>query len=278
MIDIKVCLLALCTGPAIILSFVSKFLEESAIYTYKNNKLMAFNIINNIAKINKKPPITIDLSRSKWLQYTHYNVNLFDVFRHKATKRKLLASFLLMFTFFFNNRLAQISLDEFTNEYLRGTIMNSTSAVATITVIVLITRFKVNKYTSLALLSLSVTLADLIVTIVGVREFILESILCIALRYFSDLSYSIFLIWTIEAFPTVCRTQCLTLALCGSSVGSIMAYSLQSFETAELVISLILNLAALNLSRPLKLNYENKLTDTLADEYYDEKDLFRRAE
>jgi hypothetical protein len=91
------------------------------------------------------------------------------VFRHKATKRKLLVSFLLMFTFFFNNRLAQISLDEFTNEYLRGTIMNSTSAVATITVIILITRFKVNKYTSLALLSLSVTLADLIVTIVGVR-------------------------------------------------------------------------------------------------------------
>lgn len=104
---------------------------------------------------------------------------------------------LLMLTFFFNNRFAQISLDEFTDEYLRGTLMNGTSAIATISVIIFITRYKINKYTPLAFLSFFVTFIDLLVTLSQINGFIMESILCISLRYLSDLSYSIFLIWTI---------------------------------------------------------------------------------
>lgn len=138
-------------------------------------------------------------------------------------------SLFLMFTLFFNNRLAQISLDQFTNEYLRGTIMNGTSAFATITVIILITKYKVNKFIYLALPTCAVVIIDIILTGIDLNGFISESILSILLRYLSDLSYSIFLIWTIEAFPTVCRTQCLALALCGSSLGVISAYSLSSF-------------------------------------------------
>ena len=117
--------------------------------------------------------------------------------RHPPTRNKLLISFLLMYTFSFNNRFAQISLDEFTNEYLRGTIMNGTSAIATITVIILVTHFKLNKYTCLALLTILVLLVNLIVAIIGVEDFLFESIVSIALRNLSNLSYSIFLIWTI---------------------------------------------------------------------------------
>jgi hypothetical protein len=77
--------------------------------------LLAYNIINNIAKINKLPPITIDLSKSTWLKYDHYEITIWDVLHHGKLRSKLLVSCFFMFTVFFNNRLAQISLDEFTN-------------------------------------------------------------------------------------------------------------------------------------------------------------------
>lgn len=72
---------------------------------------MAYNIINNIAKINKLAPITIDLSKSTWLKYDHYEITISDVLSHHKLRPKLLMSIFFMFAFFFNNRLAQISLD-----------------------------------------------------------------------------------------------------------------------------------------------------------------------
>ena len=76
-------------------------------------------------------------------------------------------SFFFMMAFFFNNRLAQISLDDFTNEYLRGLLMNSTSAVATITVIILITKYKINRYTYFAVALLVASLLDMLIVAIG---------------------------------------------------------------------------------------------------------------
>ena len=42
--------------------------------------------------------------------------------------------------------MAQIELDPYTDEYLRGTIMNATSAVATLSVIIVFTRFKFKNF------------------------------------------------------------------------------------------------------------------------------------
>lgn len=75
-LGLKASLGILCLGPAIVLSFITNLLEESAIFCYKDNKLLAYSIINNIAKVNRQPPITIDLSRSSWLKYDHYCITL----------------------------------------------------------------------------------------------------------------------------------------------------------------------------------------------------------
>lgn len=179
--------------------------------------------------------------------------------------------------FFFNNRLAQISLDSFTNEYLRGLLMNCTSAVATITVIILITRYQVNRYTYFAVALLAGSLADLLVSVAGFDGFLIDSIISIAMRYLSDLSYSLFLIYTIETFPTVCRTQALTFALTGGSLGVILAYVLSQYRWAEIVMSLLMNIVLLVRSKDIQLDYENKLRDTLKDEYYDENDRFKKV-
>lgn len=238
-----------------ILSFITNLLEESAIFCYKDNKLLAYNIVNQIAKVNCRPPITIDLSRSSWLKYDHYSISLYDAFSHPKVGPKLRMSFLFMLTFFFNNRLAQISLDEFTNEYLRGMLMNCTSALATITVIILITRYQINRYTYLAVAMLIGSLLDLVITATGMDGFIVDSVVSIAIRYISDLSYSLFLIYTIETFPTVCRTQCLAFALTGSSLGVILAYTLSQYHWAELVLGLLLNMLLVMRSKDIQLDY-----------------------
>lgn len=75
--------------------------------------------------------------------------------------------------------------------------MNSTSAFATLTVIILITRYKINNFSYFPLIMLAVSLANAVVAIIGINQFIIESIISIILRYLSDLSYSIFLIYTI---------------------------------------------------------------------------------
>jgi hypothetical protein len=147
--------------------------------------------------------------------------------------------------------------------------MNSTSAVATITVIVLITKYKINKYTYFGLFLLVASSADLIISALGIDQFWIDSLLSILIRYTSDLCYSLFLIYVIETFPTVCRTQCLAVVLCGSSFGVILAYSLKEFKLLELGMSVLLNLLLVKQSRHMQLDYENKLMDTLTDQHYD---------
>ena len=72
----------LCTVPSIILSFVTHFIKESALYVYKFSKIGAFSILNNIAKINGSPPFVIDLSRSCWRKITYYQPSIKDMFIH----------------------------------------------------------------------------------------------------------------------------------------------------------------------------------------------------
>lgn len=68
-LDNRITLSVLCAIPAFILSIIVYRLNESAVFIYPYDKLGAFNIINKIAKQNKKPPIFIDLSRSNWHRY-----------------------------------------------------------------------------------------------------------------------------------------------------------------------------------------------------------------
>lgn len=157
--------------------------------------------------------------------------------------------------------------------------MNSTSTVATITVIILITKYKINRYTYFSFALLVASFVYLLVAAIGwdKSEFIVDIILSIAVRYASDLSYSLFLIYAIEAYPTVCRAQALSLTLCGSSFGVILAYSLSGMKVAQLSIAFAFNIILLHQSQYIRLDYENALRDTLADEYYDQNDRFKRV-
>lgn len=153
--------------------------------------------------------------------------------------------------------------------------MNGTSAFATLTVIIIITKYKINNYFYISIPYLLIAIVNVIYSSLDYHNFIVESIFSIILRYLSDLSYSLFLIWAIEAFPTVCRGRCLGLTLCGSSLGSIIAYSLKSTELSQYILSLLLTILVAFLSKYFSLDYENKLRDTLTNEYYDEKDRFK---
>lgn len=153
--------------------------------------------------------------------------------------------------------------------------MNGTSAFATLTVIIIITKYKINNYFYISIPYLLIAIVNVIYSSLDYHNFIVESIFSIILRYLSDLSYSLFLIWAIEAFPTVCRGRCLGLTLCGSSLGSIIAYSLKSTELSQYILSLLLTIMVAFLSKYFSLDYENKLRDTLTNEYYDEKDRFK---
>lgn len=75
--------------------------------------------------------------------------------------------------------------------------MNSTSAIATVTVIIVLSKYQIKKHYIIALINFLLVLITLVLRLTGITEQVTEVILSIALRYLSDLSYSIFLIWSI---------------------------------------------------------------------------------
>ena len=54
-----------------------------------------------------------------------------------------------------------------------------------------------------------------------------------------------------------------------------MAYSLSGSEFSQYMLSLLLTMVIVYFSTTFALDYDNKLRDTLANEYYDEKDKFK---
>ena len=96
-------------------------------------------------------------------------------------------------------------------------------------------------------------------------------------RYLSDLSYSIFVIWAIECYPTVCRTKCVGLVFTGSSFGSMAAYGLKGVPLAQLGVGLTISIMVFIFSPQLKLDYEHRLMDTLSSKAYDSQDQFKRV-
>ena len=131
-------------------------------FAYRESKLHAFNIINKISKINKTPPIIIDLSLSHWRKLNFYKPALVDLFYHRSTRGKLLMGAFLSFCFTFNARAAQIQLDSFTDPFKRGTIINGTTAAATLTVMLLLTFVRLKRYAYLTFLTPLAALASLI--------------------------------------------------------------------------------------------------------------------
>lgn len=268
-IGVKYTVTALCTVPAFFLSVATGLLEESAVYLYKSDKIHAFWIINKITKINNIAPILVDLSQSTWLNYENYTISLIETMLHVKTRCKLLLGILFMFTFFFNAKLSQLSLDEFTSSTERGLIMNITSAVATLSAILLLAKFNSGKYFIISLLSVLTVVIYIAFKSLGWNSKVAEIVLSVILRYFSNLSYGIFIIWAIETFPTICRAQCLSFVLCGCSFATMLAYGLNNFETILLCISLVLNLLIMGSLKFLNANQNKKLLDTLHGEYYD---------
>jgi hypothetical protein len=56
-----------------------------------------------------------------------------------------------------------------------------------------------------------------------------------------------------------------------------LAYSLSKYPLVELAICLLLNVGLMIRSKSIQLDYENKLMDTLTDQYYDANDRFKRV-
>jgi len=75
--------------------------------------------------------------------------------------------------------------------------MNTTSAVATLTVIVLFSKFKLNNFRYITFLLPIAVIVDLLVTALGHNGYYFEAVVTIVVRYLADLSYSVFVIWAI---------------------------------------------------------------------------------
>jgi hypothetical protein len=179
--------------------------------------------------------------------------------------------------FYYNHRVAQIELDPFTDEYLRGTIMNASSGVATLTVIVLFTRVKLSSFRPVIFVTPLIAATNLVLTILELNDHHFAYIVSVALRYVSGVCFSIFLIWAIESYPTVCRTRCVGMVFCGTSLGSCLAYGLRPFPLAQQVLSVLVSCLAAWLGKYLRLDYEHRLMDTLSNKGYDKDDQFKRV-
>ena len=92
------------------------------------------------------------------------------------------------------------------------------------------------------------------------------------IRYLSDVGYSLFLIWTIETHPTVCRTKSVGFVLSGISIGSSLAYGLRSFPVLQSSVGIGISLLVLTFSHNLSLDYDHRLMDTLSHHGYDRYD------
>ena len=102
-----------------------------------------------------------------------------------------------------------------------------------------------------------------------------EIVLSVIMRYASDLGYTVFLIWAVETFPTVCRARGVGISLCGLSLGCALAYAFHDYNKTRLSMSVVFGILVVVVSRMVKLDYEHKLTDTLNDNFYDQEDKFK---
>ena len=92
------------------------------------------------------------------------------------------------------------------------------------------------------------------------------------IRYLSDVGYSLFLIWTIETHPTVCRTKSVGFVLSGISIGSSLAYIVRSYPIVQASLGIVISLLVLAFSHNLRLDYDHRLMDTLSNNGYDRYD------
>ena len=99
-----------------------------------------------------------------------YQPGFKDMFIHEPTRIKLLLGIFFSFAFFYNRRSVQIELDPWTDEYLRGTLMNSSSAVATLTVIILFNRYKLKNFRFVTILTPFIILAQLVVILLDYKN------------------------------------------------------------------------------------------------------------
>ena len=150
--------------------------------------------------------------------------------------------------------------------------MNATSAVATLTVILLFTRFKLTNFRMVTFLLPLIFVVQIAGSFVEFDKKLFQTITSIAIRYAADFSYSIFLIWAIQSYPTVCRAKCVGIVLSGISFGCILSYALKSVPLVQLIVGLVISLIALWFSKYLRLDYDHRLMDTLSQKGYDRYD------
>lgn len=135
-----------------------------------------------------------------------------------------------MFAVSFNIKMAQISLDSYTNTYRRSILINIPTALADITLCLFLVRFQhrtcKNIFLGIVWLLGMLILCHLIGLCREIMWFVVVTHSMI-IRYLSELCYGIMIIWSIETFPTISRACCTTLVFCGCAVGSTVAYFLR---------------------------------------------------
>ena len=177
----------------------------------------------------------------------------------------------LMFTLYLTTKTSQTSLDNITTAHTRSTIISIAQSAGDLTIFVILLRFKRVCQLSL-MLSLFLTLFKLTVILIegtdDLDEYFLFSISAL-LRYLSEISYGIVLIWSISAFPTIIRARCCSMVMCGCALGSILAYSIKNYSIVVLLCCTFFISISIFLQKFIELNWDKKIDDTLSGEHYD---------
>jgi hypothetical protein len=168
------------------------------LYAYRENKVLCFNILNQIAQENGLQPIMIDLSQSSWIIYKEEGNKIRDMFEYPTLLRKIVASLLIMFVLYYNNMLAQVSLDRYTNTQQRGYIISLTTSLADIVLCCFIDRLR-NRFREGLVVVVLLGLGRTWLGLWGNEDAVRIGTLATAplTRFFSEICYDLMLIWAI---------------------------------------------------------------------------------
>lgn len=276
-IDNRYVLGILCAFPAFILSFFTSRIYDSPVFIYPYNKEMAFGLLNRLAKENKKPPIMIDLSKSFWRKIQMPKTDIISLFKYKKINVKLIVGAFSFFTAIFNIKAAQISLDEFTATSVRSVLVNVTTTIADITLCLVLPQLKTRttKYMSiLSLVALGSFLAFSHFWDNHPQEKPITIVHAVVIRYLNELNYGLLLLWSIECFPTVCRSLSVSMVFCGWPLACLSAYLLRDHIQIAGIIGLCMSGIAFVLERYLNINRFGVMKDMINGEYYDQYDEY----
>ncbi len=180
----------------------------------------------------------------------------------------------LLFSSYLAKKSAQIMAGPLTDSFFRINLMSITTTASNLCVFIWLYRAKISlKYVQIMTLLLFFFLVlRNIVHLEGAHTIVI--ILCVLVRFTSEIVYSCTLIWSIEALPTVCRSTSLCLQLSACSLATILAYFVIDAPYVLEVFNMIFICVSVYMEHTVGIEQRANMCDCLNGQNYDSHDYF----